>query len=365
MTISEADDRRFLARAIELAEKGRGLVSPNPLVGCVIVAADGQVIGEGTYRYDGVTHAEVIALEAAGERSRGSTAYVSLEPHAHHGRTPPCTDALINAGVARVVCPIEDPNPAVSGLGFERLKAAGIAVDVGSLAKQASVQNESFITWHRRRRPFVHLKLASSIDGRISLGRSVSTALSSDDGRKRVQEFRHAADAILVGGTTAVIDDPNLTDRSGLSRRRKLVRVILDNRLRLPIDSQLVRTAGEFPVIVISRSRDEKAAQLRDLGVEVVNLDARDLNGVLAELYNRELQTVLVEGGTETAGSFVDARLVDRLTMMVAPVVIGGQTAPAAVGGNGVSSIADALRLQNIEVRRHGDDIELTGTAGD
>jgi diaminohydroxyphosphoribosylaminopyrimidine deaminase/5-amino-6-(5-phosphoribosylamino)uracil reductase len=261
-------------------------VSPNPLVGCVIVSNEGEVVGEGTYTYDGVTHAEIIALEEAGSRANGGTAYVSLEPHAHQGRTPACTEALINAGIKRVVSPIEDPNPLVSGKGFERLRSAGVDVDAGRLlADEAAKLNEKFTVWHRKKRPFVHLKLAMSLDGRISLKKSVSTVLTDKVALARVHELRHEHDAILVGANTAFVDNPSLTDRSGKPRRRPLARVVLDNRLRLPVDSALVRTAGEAPTIVFSNATDEeKVEKLFLKGVQVPRVDARDLNAVLGEL---------------------------------------------------------------------------------
>src|SRR5580765_2846384 len=230
--MTEDPDIHFSRLALELAANAIGLVSPNPLVGCVIVSVDGEIAGEGTYTSDGITHAEVIALEYSGHLAKGGTAYISLEPHDHHGKTPPCTEALINAGIKRVVCPIEDPNPLVSGRGFERLRQAGIEVVTGILADEASNLNEKFICWHKKQRPFVHLKLAMSLDGRISLNRSVSTALSGDEARKRVQDIRHEHDAILIGANTAVADNPSLTDRSGKPRRRPLFRIVLDNRLR-------------------------------------------------------------------------------------------------------------------------------------
>lgn len=347
---------------MDLARKGLGLVSPNPLVGCVIVSPSGEVVGEGTYTYGGVTHAEMLALEQAGESAKGATAYVSLEPHAHHGKTRPCTEALINAGVVRVVAPIEDPNPLVSGKGFQVLRDSGIEVVVGILADEATKLNEKFICWHKTGRPFVHVKLAMSLDGRISLGRSISTALSGEAALARVHEMRHEHDAILVGGTTAFVDNPSLTDRSGLSRRRPLVRVVLDNRLRIPTDSTLVRTAHETPTLVISNSSDSaKIDELRNFGVDVVSHDARDLNGVLHVLRERELQSVLVEGGTEIAGAFRDGGLIDKLTLMISPRIIGGSDAPLAFGGVGAKSIEEAAPLRDVSVERHGDDIEVTG----
>ena len=310
-------DIELSQRSLELAANGIGLVSPNPLVGCVIVSTAGEIVGEGTYLYDDVTHAEVIALEQAGEKARGGTAYVSLEPHSHHGKTAPCTEALINAGIRRVVCPIEDPNPLVSGRGFETLREAGVDVVTGILAGEAAKQNEKFICWHKKQRPFVHLKLAMSIDGRISLNNSVSTALSGGDAIKRVHELRHEHDAILIGGNTAIVDNPILTDRSGKPRRRPLVRVVLDNQLRLPAVSNLISTASETPTIIFTNTHDAgKVSVLSALGAEVVisPMGGRDLKGVLDELKNRDIQSVLVEGGSEIAGAFCDARLGDKVT---------------------------------------------------
>lgn len=362
--ISKEKDFEFSLRALELARKGIGLVSPNPLVGCVVVSEDGLVVGEGTYVYDSISHAEAIALEQAGNRASGGTAYVSLEPHSHHGRTSPCTDALIAAGIKRVVAPIEDPNPLVSGSGFEKLRQAGIEVTVGIHADEASRLNEKFIHWHKQRRPFIHLKLAASLDGRISLRNSVSTALSGELARKRVQELRHEHDAILVGGNTAFVDDPSLTDRSGLARRRPLVRVVLDNRFRLNPDSKLVQTAAEIPTLVFtSNSHGERVDSIRSKGVDVIETEqgGRNLNEALKALADREIQSVLVEGGTEIAGAFCDAGLIDKITLIFAPLIIGGHEAPNAIGGKGASSLGDALRLKDISVERLGDDIEITG----
>lgn len=303
-------------------------------------------------------------MQQAGEKARGATAYVSLEPHSHHGRTAPCTDALINAGISMVVAPIEDPNPMVSGRGFQALRNAGVKVVTGILSDEATRLNEKFIGWHKNGRPFVHLKLAMSLDGRISLNRSVSTALSSDDGKILVQELRHEHDAILIGGNTAFVDDPSLTDRSGRSRRRPLVRVVLDNRLRLHEDSRLVKTAREIPTIVFTTNEhSSKAKELKDAGVEVIESSdgGRDLKSVLGVLAERELQSVLVEGGTEVAGAFCDARLVDKITLIAAPLIIGGNQAPNAIGGKGAAQLSDALRLTDLSIKQLGADVEITG----
>jgi diaminohydroxyphosphoribosylaminopyrimidine deaminase / 5-amino-6-(5-phosphoribosylamino)uracil reductase len=357
-------DIKMTRRALDLAAAGIGQVSPSPLVGCVIVAENGEIAGEGIYIYEDVTHAEIIALNQAGERARGGTAFVSLEPHAHFGRTKPCTEALIKAGIKRVVAPIEDPNPLVSGKGFELLRQSGIEVVTGILEREASRLNEKFCVWHQKRRPFVHLKMAMSIDGRISLTNSVSTTLSGKESFCKVHELRHEHDAILVGANTAAVDNPSLTDRSGKKRRRKLVRVVLDNNLRLPADSNLVSTAREFPTIVFTKCGDaEKINDLQAKGVEIIQSadGGRNLRFVLDELGKRELQSVLVEGGTEIAGAFYDANLIDKVSFFVAPIIIGGRDAPAAIGGQGAQDLSSAMRLKNVEIKRHGEDFEITG----
>ena len=353
---------KMTRRSLELAAFGVGQVSPSPLVGCVIVSEKGEIVGEGTYIFANETHAEILALDQAKDRAKGGTAIVSLEPHSYFGRTKPCTEALINAGIKRVVCPIEDPNPKVSGKGFAILRESGIEIVTGILRDEAAKLNEKFCIWHNKNRPFVHLKLAMSLDGRISLHSSVSTTLSGKESAVRVQNLRHEHDAILVGGNTAFVDNPSLTDRSKKPRRRKLVRVILDNRLRIPLDSTLIKTAKETPTLIISNSNDEaKKAQLINNDVDFANVNARDLAAVLEELRKRELQSVLVEGGTEIAGAFIDARLVDKISLIITPIIIGGNLAPNAFGGKGAESLAEALKLENVEIIKHGEDFEITG----
>lgn len=355
-------DLEMTRRALELAKQGIGQVSPNPLVGCVIVDKDGNVVGEGSYIYDNVVHAEVIALEKAGEKAKGGTAYISLEPHAHTGRTPPCTDALIRAGIKRVVCPIEDPNPLVSGRGFEVLRQNGIEVTTGILAKEAYKLNEKFFVWHRKNRPFVQLKMALSLDGRISVNRSVSTSLSNQESLKRVHNLRHEHDAILVGSNTVIIDDPMLTDRSSKPRRRKLVRVILDNRLRVSCKNRIVATAREFPTLVITSSKDKRKIELlTEKGVKVFLQDTYDLSEVLKILYSLEIQSILVEGGAKVAGAFLKSRLVDKVTFIFSPIIIGSNCAPVAVEGCEVKSLEKAFRLKELSLERYGDDFEITG----
>ena len=361
-------DQRFMQQALTLAAKGAGQVSPGPLVGCVIVSAAGEIVGEGFYVYEKLKHAETYALEQAGERARGATAYVSLEPHAHHGRTPPCTDALIKTGVSRVISPIEDPNPQVSGKGFAHLRAAGIDVSIGLLAREAQQLNEKYLHFMATARPFVHLKLAASLDGKIATRTGESQWITGPESRARVHELRHEYDAILVGAGTALIDDPLLTDRSGRQRRRPLARILLDQRLTIPLNAKLVTTTADAPLIIFAGKDAEtsKLDLLRSSGVEVLSdkADGRDLFAVLTELGRRAIQSVLVEGGATVAGNLLEAGVVNKVSFFLAPIIIGGRDAPGAIGGAGAKRLADALELHDIEIARHGQDIEVTGYPG-
>lgn len=327
-----------MARALELSTKGVGQVSPGPLVGCVVASASGEIVGEGFYVFEEVKHAETIALEQAGERARRGTAYVSLEPHAHYGRTPPCTDALIAAGIKRVVAPIEDLNPKVSGKGFAHLRNAGISVETGLLQAEAARINEAYLHYMSTGRPFVHLKLAVSLDGKIATRTRDSRWVTGPEARERTHELRHQYDAILIGAGTAKTDDPLLTDRSGLPRRRPLVRVVLADAVSP--DSQLATTAPEAPLILFGES---------------------DLEAVLKELGSRSIQSVLVEGGATVAGQFMDAGLVNKVTFFIAPKIVGGTDAVSAVGGRGIEMMSEAFELENLTVTQRGKDIEVTG----
>lgn len=359
-------DRRMMARALELAANGVGRVSPGPLVGCVIVDSSGEVAGEGFYVYEDVKHAETMALQQAGDRARGGSAYVSLEPHAHHGRTAPCTDALIAAGIKRVVAPIKDLNPRVSGKGFEHLRAAGVAVHTGLLDQEAERLNEKYLHYMRTGLPFVHLKLAVSLDGKIATRTGDSRWVAGPESRARAHELRHQYDAILVGAGTVAIDDPLLTDRSGHPRRLPLVRVVLDEASKIPPQSQLVKTAVQTPVIVFTGAAADADSikRLEAQGVEIVRSNSRDVLPVLKELGSRSIQSVLVEGGAAIAGNFVDAKLINKVTFFVAPKIVGGREAPSAVGGAGIDRMDDALELEDVEIIRRGRDVEITGYPG-
>ncbi len=358
-------DRRLMRRALALAANGVARVSPGPLVGCVIVGRNEEVVGEGFYVYEKLKHAETYALEQAGSRATGATAYVSLEPHAHHGRTPPCTDALIRARVRRVISPIEDPNPKVSGRGFEHLRSAGVEVSIGLMAAEAEQLNEKYLHFMRTGRPFVHLKLAASLDGKIATRAGDSRWITGAEARSRSHELRREYDAILIGFGTAAADDPLLTDRSGKVRRRPLVRVVLDESLKLSPESQLVRTAHEAPVIVIAGESVERARidALELRGVEVVRepSNGRDLPAVMQLLGKRSIQSVLVEGGATVAGNLLDSGFVNKVSFFLAPTIIGGRDAPNAVGGLGAETLAQALELEEVEILTRGRDIEVTG----
>ena len=353
-----------MQRALELAARGIGLVSPGPLVGSVIVDPQQQTVGEGFYVYDEVKHAETIALEQAGEHARGGTAYISLEPHAHQGRTPPCTDALIKAGIKRVVAPIEDPNPRVSGRGFAHLCEAGIEVSADVLTEEAARLNEAYIHLMRTGRPFVHLKMAVTLDGKIATRTGESRWITGETARARVHEMRHQYDAIMVGGRTARADDPLLTDRSGKTRRRPLARVVIEQYLQISPESRLVQTSDAAPVIIFAcdDTDDDTLSALQARGVEVISQgSALDLGSTLEELGRRSIQSVLVEGGASLAGLLLDAGLVNKVTFFVAPMIMGGQEAPSAIGGAGAEAIAEAVQLEKVEVRRHANDVEITG----
>lgn len=372
-------DLEYLQLTLQLAAQGAALVSPNPMVGSVIVNND-HIVGRGYHRYDDVKHAEAWALEEAGPRARGATAYINLEPCCHRGegkRTPPCVDALIAAGITRVVASIVDQNPAVNGLGFETLRRAGIAVTVGGAETDAQRLNEKYITYVTTRRPFVHLKMACSIDGRIATRTGDSKWITGEESRAASQALRHEYDAILVGASTVALDDPFLTDRTGFPRHRKLLRVVLDGSLRVPLSSHVVNSALQFPTLVFTERRkgsresekrgDALSAEraLERAGVEVVEVSSiegrLDVEEVLEELGRRQITSLLVEGGSEVAASFLDKSLVDKVTFFYGPKIIGGRNAIPAVGGDGALKLDSAITLDQVQVVRRGPDWEATG----
>jgi diaminohydroxyphosphoribosylaminopyrimidine deaminase / 5-amino-6-(5-phosphoribosylamino)uracil reductase len=325
-----------MEHALNLARKGIGLASPNPHVGCVI-ARDGQIVGEGFHQYEWRDHAEIVALKSAGEKARGATLYVTLEPCNHTGRTGPCTEAIIAAGVRRVVAAMQDPNPATSGRGFERLRTANIEAVCGVGEGEARRLNEAFACWIRTKKPFVTLKSALTLDGQLALpqvrkGRR-SGWVTSEESRAEVHRMRHACDALLTGIGTVLADDPLLTDRSGLARRRPLLRVVLDTKLRLPPKSRIVQTADDdLLVFTAARLNSAKARRLQNEGVELVSARAprgrADLKAVLAELGRREILSVLLEAGPTLNGAALSAGLVHKLMLFYAPKIAGESGVP-------------------------------------
>jgi len=365
-------DIHFMQHALELAHKGVALASPNPTVGCVIVR-DGGIVGEGFHQYERRDHAEIVALESAKEKARGAVLYVTLEPCSHQGRTGPCTEAIIAAGIARVVAATEDPNPVGSGRGFERLGQAGIEVVTGICEEEARRLNEGFACWIRTKKPFVTLKSALTLDGQLALPERGSNSarntgrrgdaerITSEESRAEVHRMRHASDALLTGIGTILADDPLLTDRSGLPRRRRLLRAVLDSKLRMRPNSRVVNTAeGDLLVLTAASLRSPKARKLQDVGVEVVRTKSKkgrmDLPAILAELGRREMLSVLLEAGPTLNGAALAAGIVHKLVLFYASKIAGASTVPFALARNFKSP-----GFQNAGMRQCGPDFAIEG----
>ncbi len=341
----------LMREAFSLARKGRGLASPNPMVGAVL-ARDGEIAGRGFHTYAGVRHAEIAALEQAGERARGATLYITLEPCAHYGRTPPCAEALIAAGVARVVAAAEDPNPLTAGAGFRRLREAGVAVEIAAdFTAEAEKLNQPFFHFMRTGRPLVTLKAAMTLDGKISAAADHSGWITSERARAHVQELRHDHDAILTGIGTALADDPLLTDRTGLPRARPLLRIVMDSQLRLPLDSRLVRSAASDLLVVASHSGSRRR-ELEEGGAEVLiaaGSDGRaDAGAVIRRLAERKYLSLMIEGGSGINASALEGGWADRVFLYYALKIIGGREAAPLAGGPGRARREDAIRLHNL-----------------
>ncbi len=357
-------DDEWMRRALELAERGRGSVEPNPLVGAVVVR-DGQLVGEGWHQRYGEAHAEVHALAAAGEAARGATLYVTLEPCCHHGKTPPCTEAVLRAGIVRVVAAMPDPFPAVAGKGAEQLRQAGVVVEFGVGEAEARRLNAPYLKLLATGRPYVHAKWAMTLDGKIATRGGDSRWISNETSRGRVHELRGRMDAILAGIGTVLADNPQLTARP--PGPRTPARIVLDSVGRIHDDSILVQTARTTPTIVAATERIPEARRnaLQGHGCEVVVLPTvqgrTDVDALLAELGRRRFTNVLVEGGGGVFGSFLDARAIDEFHVFIAPRLIGGSAATSAVGGHGVDKMAEALRLSEWRHELLDDDLYIHG----
>jgi diaminohydroxyphosphoribosylaminopyrimidine deaminase/5-amino-6-(5-phosphoribosylamino)uracil reductase len=350
------NDTVWMQRALELARRGEGHVEPNPMVGALVVR-DGRIVGEGWHQKFGEAHAEVHALRAADERARGATLYVTLEPCCHQGKTPPCTGAILGAGISRIVAAMTDPFAAVAGAGLEQLREAGLTVEVGLLEAEARDLNSPYLTMLSQGRPFVHAKWAMSLDGKVATKAGRSKWISGEASRRRAHELRGRMDAVIVGAGTVRTDDPMLTARP--PGPRQALRVILSRSGDLPAGCQLLRTAREVPVLVAGAAvPDEKHVTLEAQGCEVLRAD---LPALMAELGRRRHTNVLVEGGAATLGAFRDAGLIDELHVFVAPMFIGSQTAPSPIGGIGAYALAETVRIENWSCEATGDDWYIHG----
>jgi diaminohydroxyphosphoribosylaminopyrimidine deaminase / 5-amino-6-(5-phosphoribosylamino)uracil reductase len=354
-------DERFMSRAVELAEQARGLTSPNPLVGAVVVAGK-AVVGEGFHRAAGRPHAEIEALAAAGARARDATLYVTLEPCAHHGRTPPCVPAVLAAGVRRVVVAIEDPNPLVAGRGLAALRAAGLAVTTGVGAPEAARQNRTFLTAMRERRPHVTLKAATTLDGKTADLHGAARWITGEPARREAHRLRAESDAVVVGVGTVLQDDPELTVRLTPPWPREPYRVVLDSTGRTPPGARVVRAGsrGRTLIAVTDGAAPGRLRPLEAAGATVVRC-RRGAGGVdplalLADLFGREVRAVLVEGGAEVHAAFLNAGVVDRVAVFVAPRLLGGRGAWPVIGGPGLALKA-AIRLGTLATRAVGEDL--------
>src|SRR4051812_19809520 len=380
MPQNSADDQH-LRRALELARQAIGLASPNPYVGAVITDTLGEVVGTGSHIYDGVKHAEILALDQAGAKARGGTLYINLEPHSYQARTPPCTDVLLKSGIHRVVASMADPNPKVSGRGFEQLRAGGVHVEVGRFEEQARILNEAFARYIRHGTPLVTLKTAMTLDGKIAPppveqltgqeGIPAGGWVTSEEARAHVQQLRHRHDALLVGAGTILADNPLLTDRSGRERRRPLLRVILDSRLRLPVDSRLVQDAAvrrKDDVIVFCGLEDgPKQKQLEACGIRIervahFNPDGRpDLQAILRRLGELEITSVMIEGGATVNWAALVASVVDKVFLYYAPKILAGTGSIPFASGTGFPHMSQAAQVKHLKLHRFGEDFAVEG----
>jgi diaminohydroxyphosphoribosylaminopyrimidine deaminase/5-amino-6-(5-phosphoribosylamino)uracil reductase len=358
-----------MAEALSLARRAAGRTSPNPLVGAVIVA-DGQVVGRGFHPKAGEAHAEIFALRDAGERARDATLYVTLEPCNHAGRTGPCTEVLINAGVRRVVAAMVDPDSQVSGKGLARLREVGMTVDVGVLEDEARRVNEFYIKHRRTGLPFVALKWAMSLDGKIAAHRGVATAITGEDARRYVHELRNVYDAVLVGMQTVLTDDPQLTCRlpvDSLPVPRNPLRIIVDSHLRTPVAARVVTGVSEAPTLIVTTTAApvERVETVRRAGVEVLIQDQVfgrvDMRVLMQELGRRGILSVLIEGGGTVNASALDVGIVDKIIALIAPRLIGGAQAPTPVDGLGPAGAGRLMDLRDVRIAHLGNDIAIEG----
>jgi diaminohydroxyphosphoribosylaminopyrimidine deaminase/5-amino-6-(5-phosphoribosylamino)uracil reductase len=354
-----------MRRALELAARGLGTVEPNPMVGCVVVAEDGTLVGAGWHERFGGPHAEVNALAQAGEAARGATLYVTLEPCCHFGKTPPCSRAVIAAGVRRVVVGAQDPAPHVAGGGIAELRAAGVEVEVGRLGREAEELIAPFAKLQSRGLPFVHAKWAMTLDGKIAAHTGHSQWISNEASRRVVHELRGRMDAVMVGIGTALADDPQLTARP--PGPRTACRVVVDSHARLPLTSRLVATARDVPVLLAvgPTAPDDRTAALAGLGVEVLRLPADggglDLQALLVELGRRRMTNLLVEGGGRLLGALFDRQAIDEVHVFIAPKLVGGHGSPSPLAGTGLSAVPQVPQIRSPQFSEFDGDVYIRG----
>ena len=360
--VTSTPDEQYMQRALDLAALALGRTSPNPVVGAVIVK-DGVIVGEGYHQQAGTPHAEIHALHQAGDNARGADIYVTLEPCSHYGKTPPCVNALIEAGIKRVVVAVLDPNPLVSGKGIDILKQAGLQTQVGVLEQAARRLNEAFFKYIITQRPWLALKTAMTMDGKIATCQGNSRWITGPEARRYVHSLRNQYDAIMVGIGTVLADDPLLNTRLEKEESRDPVRIIVDGQLLLPLDSQIVKTSHkQCTLVYTSHTADEgREAALKQKGIEVIRIDgspdALDLEQLVDDLGRREIISVLVEGGAGLNASLLEQRLVDKVYWFIAPKMVGGVKAPGPIAGDGVPTMDEALVLHDMQVQQIGADI--------
>jgi len=359
-------DEQCMHLALSLARKGTGTTSPNPMVGAVVLKGN-RIVGKGYHRKAGMPHAEVVALNEAQEEAKGATLYVNLEPCVHVGRTPPCVNAIIAAGVRRVVVAMLDPNPRMNGMGIDALKKAGIEVKVGLLEDEAKRLNEAFVVYMEKKRPFFTMKGAVSLDGKIATKTCDSKWISNEESRRYVNKLRSEVDGIMVGINTVILDNPLLIPK--VARPKKIpVRIILDSKLRIPLSCDVVKTSEKYKTWVFTAddSRPDKEAKLRSLGLEVIRVP-KDETGrvsprhVCEELFRREIVHVLLEGGGEINSGLLKEGLLDKIVLFYAPIIIGGKGAYNLIGGKGVDFLKDAYKIDIAAVKRFKEDIYIEG----
>lgn len=355
-------DEQYMEQALAIAQYATGRTSPNPMVGAVIVR-DGRVVGQGWHRKAGTPHAEINALAQAGELAVGATMYVTLEPCSHHGRTGPCTAAVIAAGIKKVVVAMTDPNPVVAGTGITKLRNAGIEVVEGVLAEKAARINEVFIKWISTKMPFVVLKSAMSLDGKIAAYTGHSQWITGSKSRERVHHLRDSYDGILVGIGTVLADNPSLTTRLENQGKNPL-RIIVDSKGRIPLDAQVITDGLPTVIAVTSAAPQDKVQALRAAGIEVVVIEATETGVNLQQLFKllgqRSITSILVEGGASINASVLEENLVDKIQWFIAPKIIGGKNAPGPVGGMGVSDVNNAKIFEDISMETIGEDILIS-----